>query len=78
MSSTRTKIAGLLAKPAFKKVRSLLDPNEIGAAPLLGLNALVFVGHGRSNSDAIVSAINQARKAIEADMLVELQNAIKR
>jgi len=78
MSSTRTKIAGLLAKPAFKKVRSLLDPNEIGAAPLLGLNALVFVGHGRSNSDAIVSSINQARKAIEADMLVELQNAIKR
>ncbi len=78
MASTRTKIGGLLAKPAFKKVRAMLDPNEIGAAPLLGLNALVFVGHGRSNSDAIVSAIDQARKAIEANMLVELQNAIKK
>jgi glycerol-3-phosphate acyltransferase PlsX len=78
MSSTRAKIGALLAKPAFKKVRSMLDPNEIGAAPLLGLNGLVFVGHGRSNADAIVSSINQARKAIEANMLVELQNAIKR
>ena len=77
MKSTRSKIGALLAKPAFKEVRALLDPNDIGAAPLLGLNGLVFVGHGRSNSAAIVSAINQARKAIETNMLEELQTAIK-
>ena len=76
MSSTRAKIGGMLAKPAFKKVRDMLDPNQTGAAPLLGLNALVFVGHGRSNSDAIVNAINQARKAINSNMIAELQNII--
>lgn len=78
MKSARTKVGALLAKPAFNDVRSLLDPNEIGAAPLLGLNALVFVGHGRSNSKAIVSAIKQAKKAIETKMLEELQSAIKK
>ena len=78
MSSTRTKIGGLLAKPAFNKLRTMLDPNHTGAAPLLGINALVFVGHGRSDSNAILSAINEARKAVESNMLEELQNAMRK
>ena len=65
MRSTRTKLGALLAKPAFDSVRKLIDPSEVGAAPLLGLDGLVFVGHGRSDAKAMVSAINQARIAIE-------------
>ncbi len=49
-SSMITKTGALLAKPAFKNLKKLMDPEEIGAAPLLGINGLVFVGHGRSNS----------------------------
>jgi len=76
-SSLRTKIGALLAKPAFIGIRRLLDPAEVGAAPLLGIDGLVFVGHGRSDSRALVSAIRTARQAVGANLLVELRSAIK-
>ncbi|MGV8050565.1 MAG: phosphate acyltransferase PlsX [Anaerolineaceae bacterium] len=76
MSSTRTKIGAALSKPAFSKVKKMLDPAETGAAPLLGVDGLVFVGHGRSDARAMVSAVNQAKIAIEANLLSSLRGAI--
>lgn len=76
MTSTRTKIGALLAKPAFNKVRKMLDPNEIGSAPLLGVDGLVFIGHGRSDAKAIESAIEQAVTAVESNLLEKLKNSI--
>jgi glycerol-3-phosphate acyltransferase PlsX len=67
------KIGGLLVKPALGKVKQMLDPDDVGAAPLLGVNGLVFIGHGRSNSIAIKNAIRVAKEAVEADVL----NAIR-
>ncbi len=76
MSSTRTKVGALLAKPAFNKVRKMLDPSEIGSAPLLGLDGLVFIGHGRSDAKAIESAIEQAVNAVESNLLEKLKKSI--
>ena len=76
-SSAISSIGGLLAKPAFKYVRKLLDPSEYGAAPLLGVNGLVFIGHGRSDAKALVSAIRVARQAVEGDVLETMQSAIR-
>jgi glycerol-3-phosphate acyltransferase PlsX len=76
MSSFQSKIGALLAKSAFTNIKKLIDPSEIGAAPLLGIDGLVFVGHGRSDSHAIVSAIHQARLAVDADLLPSLRSAI--
>jgi len=76
-SSLRTKVGALLAKPAFAGIRRLMDPAEVGAAPLLGIDGLVFVGHGRSDSRALVSAIKTARHAAEANLLTALRNAIQ-
>ncbi|MGB8253431.1 MAG: phosphate acyltransferase PlsX [Anaerolineaceae bacterium] len=77
-SSFRTKIGALLAKPAFVKIKKLIDPSDVGAAPLLGINGLVFVGHGRSDSRAIVSAIHQTKMAIDANLLESLRSAIQK
>jgi glycerol-3-phosphate acyltransferase PlsX len=68
-SGLRTKVGGLLARPAFGRVRSRLDPNEVGGAPLLGVNGVVIVGHGRSNAYAIKQAIGQARLAVQQDIV---------
>jgi glycerol-3-phosphate acyltransferase PlsX len=76
-SSTRTKIGALLAKPAFAKLKALLDPSEVGAGPLLGVNGLVFIGHGRSDSRALVNAIHSARQAVSVDLLSALETAIQ-
>ena len=77
MSSFRTKVGAVLAKPAFRAIRKMLDPAEVGAAPLLGLDGLVFVGHGRSDAYALVSAIRNARKGVEADLLSAIKEAIE-
>lgn len=77
MSSTRTKIGALLAKPAFDSLKVKMDPGEVGAAPLLGINGLIFVGHGRSDARALVSAIRVARQAVDANLLEALQDGIK-
>jgi glycerol-3-phosphate acyltransferase PlsX len=77
MSSFITKVGALLAKPAFLKIKKLVDPSEVGAAPLLGINGLIFVGHGRSDSRAIVSALRLAHQTIKMDLLSALRKGIK-
>jgi len=76
-SGPLTAVGGLLARPAFTRVRRLLDPAEYGAAPLLGLNGLVFIGHGRSDARALVNAIGAARAAAEAGLLEALRRALE-
>lgn len=74
--SFRTKIGTALVMPAFKHLREILDPRQIGAAPLLGINGLVFVGHGRSDDLALVNSIKRAKQAINSQLLPSLKEAI--
>jgi len=76
MRSARTKLGALLVKPAFSKIRSLVDPSEIGAAPLLGVDGLVFVTHGHSNARAIVNSLLLAEKAIKNNLLASIKEKI--
>ena len=76
MGTFRTKIGAVLAKPAFSKMKSLVDPGEIGAAPLLGIDGLVFVGHGRSDARAIVSSLLLADRAIESGLMTEIRTKV--
>jgi glycerol-3-phosphate acyltransferase PlsX len=77
MSSLRTKVGAALARPAFSVIRKMLDPAEVGAAPLLGVDGLVFIGHGRSDAYALVNAIRVARQAVMADLLSAIRVAIE-
>ena len=70
-------LGGLLVKPALGSIKKLLDPSEHGAAPLLGVNGLVFIGHGRSDAVAIKNAIRVAKEAVEANVLESLKSAIE-
>src|SRR6188474_1322985 len=73
----RTKIGGALVRPALGSIRKMLDPSEEGAAPLLGVNGLVFIGHGRSDALAIKSAVRVAKGAVEAKVLDAMKSAIE-
>ena len=72
-----TKVGGALVRPALGSIRKMLDPSEEGAAPLLGVNGLVFIGHGRSDSLAIKSAVRVAKGAAEAKVLDAIKAAIE-
>ncbi|MEP6894924.1 MAG: phosphate acyltransferase PlsX [Chloroflexota bacterium] len=72
-----TKIGGLLVRPALGSIRKLMDPSEYGAASLLGVNGLVFIGHGRSDTRAVQVAIRVAKEAVEAKVLNAMKSAIE-
>jgi phosphate acyltransferase len=76
-SNFRTSIGAALAKPAFTKIKKMMDPGEVGAAPLLGIDGLIFVGHGRSDQKAMISAVRIAEKAVEIDIQGALSAAIQ-
>jgi phosphate acyltransferase len=77
MSSFQTKIGALLAKPAFGGIKKMMDPAEVGAAPLLGIDGLVFVGHGRSDAHALTNALRVAHQAVQANLLETLRQQIQ-
>ncbi len=73
-----TKLGGLLVKPAFNRIKTIMDPSQVGAARLLGVNGLVFIGHGRSNSVAIFNGIKSAQQDVELNLISEIQTAIEK
>lgn len=64
-ASFRTKIGGLIAKPAFKRVHTRTNPDETGGMPLLGLNGITIISHGSASPLAMKNAIRQACEAIK-------------
>jgi len=68
-SGVVTSVGGLLAKPAFARVSKRVAPFEIGGAPLLGVNGVVIIGHGRSTDVGVKNAIHQARRAVEGRVI---------
>jgi glycerol-3-phosphate acyltransferase PlsX len=59
-------------------IKKLMDPSEEGAAPLLGVNGLVFIGHGRSDAIAIKNAVRVAKQAVESGVLTSIRSAIEK
>ncbi|MHB1296369.1 MAG: phosphate acyltransferase PlsX [Anaerolineae bacterium] len=69
-------VGALLAKPALKAVAKLLDYREYGGGPLLGVNGVVIVAHGRSDALAMENAVRVAVEAVRADVVGAIQQGI--
>lgn len=59
MANLKSKIGGLLVKPALKNTLKDFDTSEHGGAPLLGLKGLVVKTHGSSTSKEVCNSIIQ-------------------
>jgi len=70
---TRSKIGGLLAKPAFKRVKKAMDYNEVGGAPLLGVRGNVVKAHGSCKGHAMACAIRQAVQMVEGGVVEKIE-----
>ena len=62
---------------ALKTLKTKMDPEKYGGAPLLGVNGNVFIGHGKSGREAIKYGILVAARAVEHDVLGKLTNGMK-
>jgi len=60
MKSFWAKVGLWLCKPPFMALKKKMDFSEYGGAPLLGVNGVCIICHGRSDSKAIYNAIRVA------------------
>jgi len=70
-------IGGLFSAPALQRVKKQIDPFEVGGAPLLGVNGVVIIGHGRSNGKAIKNAIRQAHLAVSGEVIQAIRDGLQ-
>jgi glycerol-3-phosphate acyltransferase PlsX len=71
-------LGAMLIRPVLRGIYRKADPFEIGGAPLLGVNGVVVIGHGRTNAKGVKNAILQARKAVEVKMVDLIREGMQR
>jgi len=69
-------LGALLMKPRLRHIKKLADYSEYGGAPLLGVNGVVMISHGRSSPKAIKNAIKATMKEVEHNILAVMSQEI--
>jgi len=77
LSNTMGKIGLLFLLSSLKRFKKELDYSEYGGAPLLGVDGVIIIGHGRSNVKAIKNAIRVAKEEVERKFNEKISEAIK-
>lgn len=73
LSSGKTKVAALLVKNEFGAVKKMLDPNEVGGTPFLGISKPVLKAHGSSDARAVFNAVRQARSFAASGFIDDIE-----
>jgi len=59
-------------------IRKKMDYAEVGGSPLLGLNGVCIIAHGRSNAKAIKNAILMAERSIHGNLVQTIRETVAR
>ena len=76
-SSFKGKLGGALLKGTFRDLREKLDYNSKEGALFLGVKKPVIKPHGSSKRIAIKNAILQAKRYVDADLCLKLEQALQ-
>ncbi|MCB8932071.1 MAG: phosphate acyltransferase PlsX [Fimbriimonadaceae bacterium] len=71
------RLAYLPLRKVLLPLKKQMDYAEYGGSPLLGLNGLCIIGHGRSNAKAIANALLLAQKAIDTDLVESIRAKVQ-
>jgi len=74
--SLKKKIGYLLMKEVFDELAKKTDYSEYGGAPLLGVEGVCVICHGRSNERAIKNAISMAAGFVEKNLSESIRNTM--
>jgi glycerol-3-phosphate acyltransferase PlsX len=70
------KVGFYLMKRNLKKLFKKMDYSEYGGAPLLGINGVCIIGHGRSNSRAVKNAVRMAKEFVASGVQEKIQSEL--
>lgn len=77
LRQSSVRMAGaVLAKGAFDALKSRMNPDRYGGAPLLGVRGNILKAHGSSNRHAWASAIRAANKIIQQDLYHRIEDDV--
>ncbi len=76
--TTRGKLGGLLIRDGVRQLRARIDWREFGGAPLLGIDGVAVIAHGRSDARAIKNAIRVTREAVENQLVGKIRAEVGR
>ena len=76
MKNLFTKLGAIFVMGGLNEFKQSMDYREYGGAPLLGKKRPVIKGHGSSDGKAVFSAIRQAKKFVETNLIEEIVNNI--
>ena len=62
--------------PSLLRIARRMDYAEYGGAPLLGVDGVVIIAHGRSNAKAIKNAIRVARDSVNVDLVGVIKQSV--
>src|SRR5438552_1007984 len=71
-------LGGLLIRPGVRQIRERVDWREFGGAPLLGIDGVAVVAHGRSDARAMKNAIRVTREAVENQLVGKIRAEVGR
>lgn len=71
-----TKLAIGIMVPAIKRLYHRMDYSQYGSAPLLGIQGISTIGHGKSNSIAIKNAILQSARYCEQNINNRIESSL--
>jgi phosphate acyltransferase len=72
------KVGGALIRPRVREIRDRIDWREFGGAPLLGIDGVAVVAHGRSDARAMKNAIRVTRDAVENQLVGKIRAEVAR
>ena len=77
LSNARTKLAAGMIHKEFSEFRKILDPNEVGGTPFLGISKPVIKAHGSSSAPAIRNAVRQAMEFAQSGFIADVEEHIE-
>ncbi len=75
--SARTKVGAALMMPAFAGLKRRIGWQYVGGCPLLGVDGVTIIGHGRSDRIAVYHALAQAEHCVEGRMIDRLRERFR-
>ena len=74
----RARVGSFLLVPTFRRFRRRIDSSEYGGAPLLGVNGVCMISHGRSTGKAIRNAIRAAEGCVNIQLIAHIREGVAR
>jgi glycerol-3-phosphate acyltransferase PlsX len=69
-------IPAMMLAPALRRIKKKIDYEEVGGAPLLGVNGICIIAHGSSNANAVTNAIRAAGEAVSHGIIDRIRSEI--